>query len=58
MDFIVLDIEEDEIPLILCRPFLTMDRALINVQQVKLTMKVEDNEATFVFKTVDFSLKL
>ncbi|XP_038693773.1 uncharacterized protein LOC119991499 [Tripterygium wilfordii] len=42
-DFIVLDMEEDdEIPLILGRPFLATGRTLINVQQGKLILRVLD----------------
>ena len=36
-DFIVLDMEEDkEIPIILGRPFLATDRAMIDVQRGEL----------------------
>ena len=44
-DFIVLDMDEDEkIPLILGRPFLAMGRTLIDVQQGKLVLRVEEDE--------------
>ena len=40
-DFVVLDMEEDqEVPLILGRPFLAMGRALIDVQKGELTLRV------------------
>ncbi|KAI4299930.1 hypothetical protein L6164_033350 [Bauhinia variegata] len=40
-DFIVLDMEEDqEIPIILGRPFLATERALIDVQKGNLTFRV------------------
>ncbi|KAL5782063.1 hypothetical protein ACOSP7_007092 [Xanthoceras sorbifolium] len=52
MDFMVLEMEEDvEIPLILGRPFLATSRALIDVHEGKLTLRVRDEEAIFnVFK--------
>ncbi|KAK4606606.1 hypothetical protein RGQ29_000727 [Quercus rubra] len=44
-DFIVLDMDEDnEIPLILGRPFLTTGRTLIDVQQGKLVLRAEEDE--------------
>ncbi|XP_022868727.1 uncharacterized protein LOC111388274 [Olea europaea var. sylvestris] len=44
-DFVVLDIEEDqEIPLILGRPFLATGRALIDVQGGHLTLRVNQEE--------------
>ena len=55
-DFIVLDMEEDEnMPIILGRPFLATGRALIDVQQGKLTLRLDDEEV--VFKVFN-SLKL
>ena len=40
-DFVVLDMEEDqEIPLILGRPFLATGRTLIDVQCGELTLRV------------------
>lgn len=42
-DFIVLDMEEDgDIPLILGRPFLATGRTLIDVQQGKHILRVQD----------------
>ena len=47
-DFVVLDMEEDsEIPLILGRPFLATRRALIDVQQGELMLRVHDEKVTF-----------
>ncbi|GKV46238.1 hypothetical protein SLEP1_g53237 [Rubroshorea leprosula] len=47
-DFIVLDMEEDhEVPLILGRPFLATGRTLIDVQQGKLMLRVENEQVTF-----------
>ena len=41
VDFIVLDMEEDkEIPIILGRPFLATSRAMIDVQQGELKLRV------------------
>ncbi|XP_075633464.1 uncharacterized protein LOC142605923 [Castanea sativa] len=55
-DFIVLDMDEDEeIPLILGRPFLATGRTLIDVQQGKLVLRVGEDEVTFdVFKSMEF----
>ena len=42
-DFIVLDMIEDrEIPIILGRPFLATGRTLIDVQEGKLILRVQD----------------
>ncbi|XP_022889017.1 uncharacterized protein LOC111404442 [Olea europaea var. sylvestris] len=47
-DFVVLDMEEDQKnPLILGRPFLATRRALINVQEGHLTLRVNEEEARF-----------
>ncbi|KAJ4718833.1 DNA-directed DNA polymerase [Melia azedarach] len=47
-DFIVLDMEEDrEIPLILGRSFLATGRTLIDVQQGKLILRVQDEQVEF-----------
>ena len=53
-DFIVLDMEEDkEIPIILDRPFLATDWAMIVVQKGKLKLRVQDDEVRFsVFNAV------
>lgn len=48
VDFIVLDMEEDqEVPLILGRPFLATGRALIDVQQGQLILRVNDDQVIF-----------
>lgn len=48
VDFVVLDMEEDEkVPLILGRPFLATGRALIDVQEGKLTLQVNEEQVTF-----------
>ena len=54
VDFIVLDMEEDRnVPLILGRPFLTTGRALIDVQQGNLILKINDEHVTFdMFKAM------
>ncbi|XP_068644651.1 uncharacterized protein [Aristolochia californica] len=47
-DFVVLDMEEDEeVPLILGRPFLATGRALIDVQKGELTLRVNKEEVLF-----------
>ncbi|KAJ9536445.1 hypothetical protein OSB04_un000380 [Centaurea solstitialis] len=53
VDFVILDMDEDkEIPLILGRPFLATEGALIDVQGGKLTLRVGDESAEFnVFRT-------
>ncbi|XP_062114512.1 uncharacterized protein LOC133825612 [Humulus lupulus] len=55
-DFIVLDYEADrEVPIILGRPFLAIERNLIDVQKGELTMRVQDENVTFnVFKAMRF----
>lgn len=55
-DFIVLDMEEDrETPLILGLPFLATGRTLIDVQQGKLILRVQDEQVTFnVFEAMKY----
>ncbi|XP_052188365.1 uncharacterized protein LOC127798771 [Diospyros lotus] len=57
VDFIVLDMEEDyDMPLILGRHFLATGRALINVQQGTLSLRIYDETVTFnVFKATKHS---
>ena len=59
VDFIMLDKEEDrEVPLILDRPFLATRRALIDVQQGKLTLRVGEDEVIFnVFQSSKYPLE-
>ena len=54
-DFIILDMEEDDtVPIILGRPFLTMGKAQINVQESELKLRVQGDEVTFhVFKAMN-----
>ena len=48
VDFTVLDMKEDEdIPLILGRPFLATGKALIDVGEGKLTLRALDKQVTF-----------
>ncbi|KAJ0520261.1 putative nucleotidyltransferase, Ribonuclease H [Helianthus annuus] len=48
VDFVILDMDEDaHVPLILGRPFLATARALIDVYDGKLTLRVEDDMVTF-----------
>ncbi|XP_070002146.1 uncharacterized protein [Nicotiana sylvestris] len=53
-DFIVLDYEVDEeVPIILGRPFLATGGAIIDVRAGKLKMRVDDEEVTFnVYKAL------
>ncbi|KAJ9540615.1 hypothetical protein OSB04_027121 [Centaurea solstitialis] len=55
-DFIILDFEADnEVPLLLGRPFLATGRTLIDVQKGELTMRVHDQEVTFnVFNSLKY----
>jgi len=56
VDFIVLDMDKDrEVPLILRWPFLATGKTLIDVQKQKLTLHVQDNEATFnIFEVMKY----
>ncbi|XP_028110220.1 uncharacterized protein LOC114308756 [Camellia sinensis] len=48
VDFVVVDMEKDQqVPLILGRPFLAMGRALIDVQNGELTLRVNKEEIMF-----------
>ncbi|KAK1430086.1 hypothetical protein QVD17_12590 [Tagetes erecta] len=48
VDFVILDMDEDsKVPLILGRPFLATARALIDVFDGKLTLRVDDDAITF-----------
>lgn len=56
-DFIILDMEEDnDIPILLGRPFLATGRALIDVQEGKLILRVQDEQVTFnILKSIKYS---
>ncbi|XP_019465334.1 PREDICTED: uncharacterized protein LOC109363524 [Lupinus angustifolius] len=48
MNFVIMDIDEDkEIPLILGRPFMKTARVIIDVDDEKLKVRVEDQEVNF-----------
>ncbi|XP_073139099.1 uncharacterized protein [Henckelia pumila] len=55
-DFVVLDMEEaQDVPLILGRPFLATRRALIDVQDGELTLRVGGEAVTFnIYKTTNY----
>ncbi|KAJ9545447.1 hypothetical protein OSB04_025154 [Centaurea solstitialis] len=57
VDFVVLDIDEDEeIPLILGRPFLSTGGALIDVKEGRLTLRVGEEKVVFnVFRAAKHS---
>ncbi|XP_073039013.1 uncharacterized protein [Primulina eburnea] len=57
-DFVVLDMEEDlEMPLILGRPFLATGKALIDVDEGKLRLRVGEEEIIFdVFNTLKHTM--
>ena len=59
VDFVVLDIEEDHmVPLILGKPFLTVVRALIDVQKCNMILRINDEQITFdVYKDSNFSFR-
>ena len=45
VDFVVMDIEEDtEVPLILGRPFMKTAKVIIDVDDGKLKVRVQDDE--------------
>ncbi|GJT51704.1 putative nucleotidyltransferase, ribonuclease H [Tanacetum coccineum] len=55
IDFVILDMREDSrIPIILGRPFLAIARAMIDVFNKKITLRVGDDEVTF---DIDQSIK-
>ena len=48
VDFVIMEMEEDvEVPLILGRPFMKTARVLIDVDDGKLTVRVQDEEVNF-----------
>ena len=50
VDFIIMDIEEDsQVPLLLGRPFLATEAALIDMQKGVLTLRVGEEAAAFNF---------
>ncbi|XP_073137428.1 uncharacterized protein [Henckelia pumila] len=55
-EFVVLDMEEDQnVPIILGRPFLATGRALIDVHKGELTLRVGSEAATFnIYKTMNY----
>ncbi|GKB48423.1 mitochondrial proton/calcium exchanger protein-like protein isoform X1 [Tanacetum coccineum] len=49
VDFIILDMPEDiKVPLILGRPFLSTDRAKIDVYKRKITLRAEEERIVFI----------
>ncbi|XP_047150315.1 uncharacterized protein LOC124822364 [Vigna umbellata] len=54
LDFVIMEMEEDvNVPLILGRPFMKTVRVLIDVENGKLKVRVQDEEVNFdVFKAV------
>ncbi|KAK5784909.1 hypothetical protein PVK06_039450 [Gossypium arboreum] len=57
IDFVVLDMDEDvEVPLILGRPFLATTRAVIDMGDSKLVLRVGDEEIIFkIYDAMKFS---
>ncbi|XP_070036243.1 uncharacterized protein [Nicotiana tomentosiformis] len=57
VDFIILDYKADKnVPIILGRPLLATGNAIIKVREVKMIMKVENEEAVFnVYKAIQLS---
>ncbi|XP_020204611.1 uncharacterized protein LOC109789952 [Cajanus cajan] len=56
VDFVVMDMEEDvEVPLILGRPFMKTARVIIDMDDRKLKVRVQDEEVNFnVFEAMKF----
>ncbi|XP_027351168.1 uncharacterized protein LOC113862277 [Abrus precatorius] len=53
VDFVILDMDEDtEVPLILGRPFLATAKAIIDVSDRKLILRVRDEKVTFKISEV------
>ena len=47
-DFVILDCEVDfEVPIILGRPFFATGRALVDMEKVQMTFRLNNEEATF-----------
>ena len=58
MDFVVLDMEEDEkVPIIIGRPFLATSRALIDVESGVLTLRAGDDKVCLSIYKSDKLLK-
>ena len=59
VDFVILDFEIDRTyPLILSRPFLNIGKALIDVHEGKLTLRVGDEKVNFfISKLIKYPLK-
>jgi hypothetical protein len=59
VDFVILEMEEDDlVPIILGRPFLAIARAVIDVHDGKLTLRVGADSLTFDIKdTMNLSLE-
>ncbi|XP_062085440.1 uncharacterized protein LOC133791536 [Humulus lupulus] len=54
-DFIVLDMEDTTVPIILGRPFLATGQALIDVQKGELRLRVQGEKVVFnVFKAMSY----
>ena len=47
MDFVVMDMEDTQVPLLLGRPFLATGAALINVKKGELTLRVGEEAVHF-----------
>jgi hypothetical protein len=56
VDFVIMDMEEDvEVPLILGRPFMKTPRVIIDVDNGKLKVRVQDDEINFnVFEAMKY----
>ncbi|XP_014489762.1 uncharacterized protein LOC106752565 [Vigna radiata var. radiata] len=57
VDFVIMEMEEDEnVPLILGRPFMKTTRVLIDVENGKLKVRVQDEEVNFdIFQAMSHS---
>ncbi|XP_076957673.1 uncharacterized protein LOC143633211 [Bidens hawaiensis] len=53
IDFVVLVMEADKrVPIILGRPFLRTDRALVDVFEGKITLKADDDSVPYISKSI------
>ena len=53
VDFMVLDMEEEKVPIILGSPFLAISQALIDVESGELTIRVGDDKVCLSINNSD-----
>jgi len=59
IDFVIMDIKEDsEVPLILGRPFMKTTKVIIDIDNGKLKVRVQDDEVNFdMFEALKYPTK-